>query len=163
MTGRPGRGKMPDMDDAPNGSSTAVHRDDEWCVTLAAGAGAIDAARALVDALCAARSEPEGVRLRLALVVEELVSNALRHGAAAELRLCLRALDGGGVQLGMSDDGVAFDPRIDRPEDPRDTDPLARAAGGLGWPLVLHYCRIDGYRRSAGRNHLRLHFRADGA
>ncbi|QGN53816.1 ATP-binding protein [Novosphingobium sp. Gsoil 351] len=94
---------------------------------------------------------------RLAVVVEELVSNAIRHGAgggAIAIDLTLSA-DANEVALTLSDSGVAFDPTTERAF----TGPDAETGGGVGLALIkawangLHYCREN------GRNVLNLRLR----
>ena len=94
---------------------------------------------------------------RLAVVVEELASNALRHGATErwlKLDLALTAeLDG--VRLTLEDDGVAFDPTAD-------TDfagPDRLTGGGVGLALVRTWADELAYARIDGRNRLELRVR----
>ena len=94
---------------------------------------------------------------RLAVVIEELVSNALRHGATErwlKLDLALTAeLDG--VRLTLEDDGVAFDPTAD-------TDfagPDRLTGGGVGLTLVRTWADELAYARIDGRNRLELRLR----
>jgi len=93
--------------------------------------------------------------IRLRIVVEEVLINILKHG---EL--------GTGSSIGYSfkrknchamievtDDGVPFDPRQDLSiEDTRHPD----GEGGQGWPLIMSWCQVVGYRRERGRNRLHL-------
>lgn len=91
---------------------------------------------------------------RLAVVVEELISNALRHGSAsARIRLHLTlVVDPGGVALAIEDDGLAFDPtRIRSFSGP---DPVT--GGGVGLALVQAWADDFVYRRAEGRNRVSL-------
>ena len=98
------------------------------------------------------------VRVALTLVLEELISNTVSHGAAAPeapIHMSL-SLHGDAVRLRYEDCGRAFDPCHDLPPDDRDRPPEARRPGGLGWPLIKGYCRTLEYRREGDRNRLEL-------
>lgn len=120
-----------------------------------------DAGPAIVCALqataefVAAASVPEPLAARLLVCVEELVSNALRHGsvggAAVDLELVLRAR-AAGVELSLSDNGVAFDPTSCRDF----TGPDRQTGGGVGLELVRRWSHEMLYARTDGRNDLRL-------
>jgi anti-sigma regulatory factor (Ser/Thr protein kinase) len=97
-------------------------------------------------------------RARLAVVVEELVSNAVRHGAAGgaiTIELALDAADGQ-VALVLEDDGLAFDPTIERAF----SGPDAETGGGVGLALVRAWANAFRYSRRAGRNRVELQLRA---
>jgi serine/threonine-protein kinase RsbW len=86
----------------------------------------------------------------LVLVVEELVTNSFTHDRAhgdRALELSLRHLTAG-IEIKLDDNGEAFDPRSDVPRDTRNDAPEGRPIGGLGWPLIKHYCDLLSYRRS---------------
>ena len=94
---------------------------------------------------------------RLAVVVEELVSNGVRHGAgggaiAIDLRL---EADEGEVALTLSDDGLAFDPTADQGF----AGPDAETGGGVGLALVRAWARTFSYTRNDGRNVIDLRLR----
>ncbi len=84
------------------------------------------------------------------LVLEELATNAVRHGGATWVELHV-AERGSQVRLELIDDGAAYDPKNPGPHDLPIAD-LDRE-GGLGLALLrgmagpLHYVRRD------GRNH----------
>jgi signal transduction histidine kinase len=48
--------------------------------------------------------------LHLLQMTRELLSNALRHSGASQVRIALRALPDGLAQLEIADDGSGFDP-----------------------------------------------------
>lgn len=99
------------------------------------------------------------VRTRLRLVVEELLTNVLMHGdppADGIVRLALSRPDETTLMLQWADPGRPFDPRNDLPADSRDAELEDRRVGGLGWPLILGYCRIQAYSRSDDQNRLTL-------
>ena len=93
-------------------------------------------------------------RERLAIVVEELASNAARHGAdgaTIELTLELRAV-GTGVDIRIEDDGAAFDPS----RRGIFTGPHPETGGGVGLELVGAWCDMIAYAREGDRNRLDL-------
>ncbi len=112
---------------------------------------------AAIDAFAAARSLPESLRYRLGLIVDELVSNCIHHGA------CLKR--GGGVSVTVEDrqeelfveivdSGQIFDPTAATlPQCPQAGKvPL----GGVGLSLVRRFADWAHYSRSDNHNHLRL-------
>ena len=123
--------------------------DDPAVASLAALAAAEDFAHAAgLDARGGAR---------LAVVVEELVSNAVRHGAEAgtiAIELTLDA-DDGEVALVLTDNGVAFDPTADR----NFSGPDSETGGGVGLALVKAWANSFAYRRDDGRNVIDLRLR----
>ena len=123
--------------------------DDPAAASLAALAAAEDfASEAALDARGGAR---------LAVVVEELVSNAIRHGAeggAIAIDLTLEAGEGE-IALALIDDGVAFDPTAER----NFTGPDAETGGGVGLALVKAWANAFRYTRDGGRNLIELRLR----
>ena len=142
------------------------------CHTIAMGAGkrfsarvsaGDDPAAASLAALAAAEDFASEAGLdarrgaRLAVVVEELVSNAIRHGAAngaIAIDLTLTA-DEGEIALLLIDDGVAFDPTADR----NFSGPDAESGGGVGLALVKAWANAFRYTRDGGRNLIELRLR----
>ena len=94
---------------------------------------------------------------RLAVVVEELVSNAVRHGAQGGSIAIDLELSAGDDEIGLSliDDGVAFDPTVDRAF----SGPDAETGGGVGLALVRAWANSLVYRRADGRNVVELRLR----
>jgi len=94
---------------------------------------------------------------RLAILVEELVSNAREHGGVAEdeqIDLTL-ADEPEGIVVVLTDPG--------RPHDPRShiaDDGVPERGGGAGLDLVRQWTDILDYRRIAGRNELTFRLRA---
>jgi anti-sigma regulatory factor (Ser/Thr protein kinase) len=110
-----------------------------------------------IDAFAAARSLPETLRYRLGLIIDELVTNCIVHGA------CLG--QGGGVRVTVEDreedllveivdSGETFDPTAATlPQCPQTGQvPL----GGVGLSLVRRFADWAHYSRSNNHNHLRL-------
>ena len=120
--------------------------DDPAAASLAAQAAAEDfASDAGLDARGGAR---------LAVVVEELVSNAIRHGTAEgkiAIELTLESGDGE-VAMVLEDDGIAFDPTEQRAFAGPDPD----TGGGVGLALVRAWANAIAYTRSNGRNRIEL-------
>lgn len=100
----------------------------------------------------------EATSYRIHLVLEELISNVIRHAYAdgAEHVIDLdMSQDGDGVEIRIRDDGPAFDPT--RAPEVDVTAPLEeRQVGGLGLHLVRRSARKIDYQREQGRNDLRV-------
>ncbi|MCA1661401.1 MAG: ATP-binding protein [Novosphingobium sp.] len=145
------------------------------CHTIAMGAGKRfsaelqpggDTRAIVIAALAAAEELAAGADLaerdgaRLAVIVEELISNALRHGAAeGRLRLDLRlGADADALTLALEDDGAAFDPTAARSF----AGPDAETGGGVGLALVRAWAESLDYARVDGRNRLSLVLRRGG-
>ena len=123
--------------------------DDPAAASLAALAAAEDFAHeAGLDARGGAR---------LAVVVEELVSNAVRHGAGhGSIAIDLRLTAGEGeILLSLVDNGVAFDPTTKRCL----SAPDAETGGGVGLALVKAWANAFTYRREVDRNLIELRLR----
>jgi serine/threonine-protein kinase RsbW len=88
------------------------------------------------------------------LAVDEAVSNAFRHGGAAEIRV--RAdVDDRRVQVEIADDGRAFNPlEAPLPDVARPVE--ERPTGGLGVLLLRAVMDELAYRRADGKNVLTL-------
>ena len=112
------------------------------------------ACRAVTD-FCVGNALARPAERRLQLVLEELITNTVRHGLAPATALIdvRLALDEGEVRLVYIDRGMPFDPRNDLPRDTRELPLEQRGVGGMGWPLILHYCELAEYRYSDGENH----------
>jgi anti-sigma regulatory factor (Ser/Thr protein kinase) len=131
-------------------------------VVLADGEGVAQAAAfaARYAADCGLKA---AVRARLAVIVEELVTNLAKYGHAAGVpsgRAALRfRLEDDRLTLELIDDGGPFDPLSAAPPD-LDVAPERRGVGGLGLHLVRSLAETLRYERLDGRNHLRLTLRA---
>lgn len=91
---------------------------------------------------------------RLIVCVEELVSNALRHGGserdiALELELRFSA---SAIELRLTDDGVPFDPTARSGF----AGPDPETGGGVGIELVRRWASEMSYLRDGERNRLHL-------
>lgn len=90
-------------------------------------------------------------------MVEELVTNSLRHGGKSQdlsLLLLLKA-DGDAVTLKIEDDGPAFDPLTAPPV----TGPDPTTGGGIGLAIVNAWGEDAVYSRVLQNNVLRLTLR----
>lgn len=94
-----------------------------------------------------------GNAARLAIVVEELVTNLVEHGGIGEDGLVELALErkAGLVRIVLSDTGPAFDPR-----EAGANEEIPERGGGAGIDLVRAWTEIVDYGPHAGRNRLRL-------
>ena len=114
----------------------------------------IERAADFVQEFCASNALPDREAHALGVVLDELVSNAIRHGlsgeAGHEVSIALD-LAGGEVVMEIEDDGVAFDPT--QAAAPTLGATLAeRKAGGIGIAFVRQLMDSVEYRRVEGRN-----------
>lgn len=121
---------------------------------------ALDAVDAFFNSLC----HDGPARFDVALALEELLSNVIRHGCPPGETCAIgvtlrRAADA--LTLTLVDGGRAFDP-LSLP--PPDTAAPAevRALGGIGVHLVRQIMQDIRYRRLCGMNVLRMTRRLDG-
>ncbi|HEX7535668.1 MAG TPA: GAF domain-containing sensor histidine kinase [Dermatophilaceae bacterium] len=88
---------------------------------------------AVMEAVCDPAEEfadlPDHTAAALFRIAQESTSNAIRHGHASRVTVSLRRV-GGGVVLGISDDGVGFDVR---------PDPTGRAAARAAGTEGAHF------------------------
>ncbi|MFT5173043.1 MAG: anti-sigma regulatory factor (Ser/Thr protein kinase) [Gammaproteobacteria bacterium] len=134
----------------------------EISLTLASELPEINRVSRSVAQFCAANALSSAVERSLQLVLEELITNTVRHGmvlSAAPIDVRV-ALDEGGLRLVYVDRGKPFDPRHDLAPDTRELPIEQRSVGGLGWVLILHYCELDEYRYIDGENHYGFVLRA---
>ena len=91
------------------------------------------APEAVMDTVCDPPEEfadlPDHAAAALFRIAQESTSNAIRHGHASRVTVSLRRV-GGGVVLGISDDGVGFDVR---------PDPTGRAAARAAGTEGAHF------------------------
>jgi len=112
-----------------------------------------------VEQFCRAAGLDGEAAFELNLVLEELFTNAVRHGGCKGMKRAaavrLDALERGGVALEFRDRGAPFDPTVAPPPDL--AAPLAeRHAGGLGIHLVRQTMRDIEYRRTGEWNRLTM-------
>jgi serine/threonine-protein kinase RsbW len=107
-----------------------------------------------IDAFGLEAGLPPDVTFRLALALDEIVSNVIRHGFDDEAEhqiLVMLAVADGHVTATVVDDGGAFDPR-EAPLPDLDAPLEERQSGGLGMHLVRETMDEIDYRRENGRN-----------
>ena len=94
---------------------------------------------------------------RIQLVVEELVTNIVTHGLPpAGSRIGFRfERTVSSMRIEITDRAALFDPRSEIQASTSDTL-HAKKEGGVGWPLILRWCRIADYERIAGENRVVL-------
>ena len=114
----------------------------------------------LVDRFAAERAWSADDLTNVHLVLDELVSNVIRHGDTAgdgNVEVSL-ADDAGALTIDVIDNGIAFDP-LARPAPNLDLPIEQRPIGGLGIHIVRTLAERISYRREDGRNHLSLTMR----
>ncbi len=126
--------------------------------TVDSKSGDLKRVRDMVSALERAHALSAEVVFDLNVVLDELISNIIKYAytddAPHEIRVSLSAA-GGVVEVGIEDDGKAFDP-FAAPE-PDLTLPLSeRPIGGLGVHFVRKLMNEIKYKREDGRNILFL-------
>ena len=106
---------------------------------------------------------PPPVGFKVQLVLEELVTNILRHGFSGGQGHTIQielTFSGAGVELSVEDDGQPFDPMQAPPPD-LDSPLEERAVGGLGIHLLRQVASDLTYARVDGRNRMRLQVPVD--
>jgi serine/threonine-protein kinase RsbW len=118
-------------------------------LALRSDLAAIDEVAGLVSAVCHDCALGGQGEHTLNLILEELITNTVRHGrpdpeSPIEVRL---QREPGGLRITYRDRGTPFDPRHDVPEPDFSQTISRRLPGGLGWPLIFHYCVEVDYQR----------------
>lgn len=119
-----------------------------------------DGAEALASLLAAtadfarATGLPSTTEARLAIIIEELASNAIRHGGAGTVTLSL-SLTAGHIDIAFEDTGAPFDAS----QNSTFAGPDLETGGGVGLQLVRSWCDVLGYRRDENRNLLTAQLR----
>ncbi len=112
-----------------------------------------------LEAFCADSGLPRQECLRLNLVLEELLTNTVKHGhrgdCDAPVWIGLTRGDDG-VQVVYEDKAPPFNPYARLPEDPPDTTLELRKIGGLGVLLTKELAASRDYAYLFGRNRIRL-------
>ena len=125
-------------------------------VRLSRGDDGLEHLARRLDAFAARHALTADVRRDLHLVVDEVVNNIVRHAQPRHPEVTVHvSVDGTALQIGVVDDGDAFDPRAN----PAPDTTLAledRPVGGLGIFLVRQLMEDVHYRRIRGKNHLTL-------
>ena len=143
------------------GPSEPIEEHQEFAARYAS----LAASSAFAEAVCARYRLDRSLALKLALVLEELLTNTIEHGFGAEsdapVRISLR-LDGTDVTLRYEDGAPPFDPLAQQDATASAIDdPLQeRPVGGLGLRLVEGLTRDARYEYADGRNRLWMTLRA---
>jgi serine/threonine-protein kinase RsbW len=119
----------------------------------------IGRAGAALNAWCAAKAIPGGVAHDLALILDELLANVVKHGYPGEptgwIAVHVERVGGEQVRLEVRDRAPAFDPRgAPAPELSLPLD--RRPIGGLGVHLIRTLARSVEYTRAGDENRLTL-------
>lgn len=123
---------------------------DPGTIRFPADAGAVATAVGMARRFCLAEQLCDDLCARLAIVVEELVTNLEEHGGAPGTPIGLRlSRRGTSVELVLTDHGARFDPR-----DAVASDVPPERGGGAGILLVLAWATIEGYTSDHGINRL---------
>jgi len=114
-----------------------------------------------VELFCAAHDVHRDDRLRLTLILEELVSNTIVHGHGGESDAPIAvwlSVAPASITLHYEDLAPAFDvaAALGNAADPLDTEFDARPVGQLGLHLLAHYAADVRYAREHGRNRVTL-------
>ena len=131
---------------------------DDLQLTLANDLGELARVSEVVNAFLEGRGVARKVVYATDLVLEEVLSNVIRHGyedgSRHEIALAV-GTDGTKVELQVVDDGRAFDPGS-APVPHSDLPLASRPTGGLGLQLLRTYVTEIRYERVGGRNRLWL-------
>jgi serine/threonine-protein kinase RsbW len=131
---------------------------------FAARYASLAASAAFAEAVCTRHALDRSLALKLALVLEELLTNTIEHGFGGEcdapIRISLR-LQGTGLTLRYEDNAPPFDPLAPQDTASSIAGPLEeRPVGGLGLRLIEGLTRDASYEYADGRNRLSLTLRA---
>ena len=101
-------------------------------------------AQAFLESFC---EEPKP-----AVVMDEIVSNIVRCSGATGFTIGLSNLEGGGMEMVFSDDGMPFDPTNEAKAPDFSARLEEREIGGLGIFMVKKMSKSVSYVRKADRN-----------
>ena len=115
--------------------------------------------RAFIEAVCREAAIARNDILRIALVVEELFTNSVKHGyggdSAKRVWLTLQ-LEDGDCRLVYEDAAPPYDPFAGPARPDLEAPVEARPVGGLGVLLVERFSRSHEYTRVGDRNRISL-------
>lgn len=122
------------------------------------GPESIHRAVALTQLFSASNDLAPQHQAKLAILVEEAVTNIYDHAASAPgfTGSLLLAIDAGRVRVTLTDSGPPFDPR----EADEIEMPNLERGGGVGLAMIRAWADILDYRSEAGLNRLELALRA---
>lgn len=119
---------------------------------LLSGGGAVHQAVTAAHAFAAAHDIEGRYAGRLAIIVEELVTNLFDHAGidgSKGVELMLSRDDG--IRIILTDPGAPFDPRAHSPD-----DVTPDRGGGAGIDLIQAWSRILDYGSADGRNRIEV-------
>jgi anti-sigma regulatory factor (Ser/Thr protein kinase) len=123
----------------------------------------IERACTVVEEFVAAQRLSGETGYALALTLDEVVANVIRHGYDDDAEHIIRVrlwLEGDLLSVQVADDGVAFNPLL--APDPDLTLPIEqRPVGGLGIHIIRTMMDDIDYRRANGQNLLTLRKRVE--
>ena len=119
--------------------------------SVVAGREGIHDAMEIADRFLGVAELAVGATFRLRIIIEELLTNTIVHGGGAgtTVELALEKV-GEDVCIGVVDRGTPFDPRADLPVGSPEDAVTSGTEGGIGWAMILQWCRIDSYARENG-------------
>jgi anti-sigma regulatory factor (Ser/Thr protein kinase) len=127
-------------------------------IAIAGDEAAVATMEGFVRRFCSDRALGDAMTARLAVVIEELLTNSVKYAftdtARHDIVIALES-DGGKVTVVYEDDGVPFDPfAVATPnfETPVEEWPIGR----LGVHLIRHLTDRAIYERDGGRNRITL-------
>lgn len=117
-----------------------------------------------VESFANAHGLRPSTRHAVQVALDEIVSNAIRHGAGSNpLRICVRiCLEDQCVAVVVEDNGVPFNP-LSRPRPQLERELRKRPPGGVGILFVRDLMDQLSYRRKDGRNVLEMRKRLIGS
>ena len=127
-------------------------------LTLSTRVAEINRATEHAAAFCREQGITDRKEPVLKVVLEELITNSIRHGQPptdAIITITLTRIERE-IHLYYVDAGSPFDPHRDLPPDTRDQPLERRPVGGLGWALIFHYCKTIKYERRQDENHYEM-------
>lgn len=138
------------MRDRPSARSSGRPVDVQC--TIAPDLGELEPLRLAVVGPLKAAGVDQAAVFRVELVLEEVLSNVVRHGDATQIALHAQLL-AGQVRLLFEDDGPPFDPTA-HPAPVDAPDALAARTGGRGIQLALRFAVSVAYAYEDGLNRL---------
>lgn len=127
----------------------------ELSLEIQPGTAELERAVDALDGFWNAHGLDPGVQADLDIAIEEMVTNAIRHGRAGSSVSVHAKVDLAGVVVEIEDSGREFDPLAHPLPDPAAT--LGeRRGGGLGIFMVVRMMDETSYERRNGRNCFRM-------
>ena len=145
------------------GPARAIYLDTDLRLTLQSELAEIDRARLALLRFLAPVELPERTIYRIELIVEEVLSNIVRHAftesSESTIGFCAR-LSAGDVVIEFEDHGRQFNP-LEAAELPRASQVSRTEVGGWGISLMRRFADGLRYERRDGRNLLEVRIAPD--